>query len=363
MIEMSKKKLFPITYRLLLIAFFAVFVFCLLSFVLPKAMAQLKGEGLTISPPIKELSLKTGESSEQKIRITNPTDKIVEVYPKVMNFKAKGEGGEPDFYESTDETAKFSLAKWISFNQSKLALTPEQVIEFKYTISVPEDAEPGGHYGVVFFATEPPKKEGETSQVALGSMIGSLVLVKVPGQIVEKAFVEEFDTNKNLYLKNNVDIKTRISNLGNVHFKPKGEIKINGWFGSEEKIAFNEQNGNVLPDSTRKFENKWEPKSLKVGRYRADLSLTYGESEKSLTAFVTFWIIPWWVFVILAIVLIVIIVIIIVIIKKRRNKRPPKEKGSTAPQAPPTPPSTPAPPANQPPQSGGTSGQPPIVLR
>lgn len=317
------------------------------------AQAQIKGEGLTISPPIKEFSLKPGESSEQTIRITNPTDKIVEVYPKAMNFKAKGEGGEPAFFESTDETAKFALAKWVSFNQSKLALTPEQVVEFKYTINVPEGAEPGGHYGVIFFATEPPKKEGETSQVSLGSMIGSLVLVKVPGQITEKALVEEFTASKSLYMKNDVNLVSRIANLGNVHFKPKGEIKINGWYGGEEKIVFNEQNGNVLPDSIRKFENKWEPKTLKVGRYRADLNLTYGEAEKTLTANVVFWIIPWWVFVILIIIIIITIIILVVrIIKKRRKNKPPKTD-------------TLAPPLTGSSESQSTSGDSPnkIILR
>jgi len=139
----SIKFLFLVTLALMLTA--GIFSFVL---------AQLPGEGLTISPPITELTIKPGESTTQTIRLTNPTDKIVEVYPKIMNFSAKGEGGEPAFFEATDESAKFSLAKWIEVTQSKIALTPEQVVEFKYKINVPVSAEPGGHYGVVFFATE-----------------------------------------------------------------------------------------------------------------------------------------------------------------------------------------------------------------
>jgi len=302
-----------------------IFVFCLLSFVLAlRAQAAFKGEGLTISPPLLELTLKPGESSNQTIRITNPTEKVVEFYPKAMNFEAKGEGGEPSFYESTDETHKFSLARWISFKETKLALTPEQVVEFKYTISVPSDAEPGGHYGVVFFANEPPKSESNTSKVSLGSMVGELVLVRVPGQIVEKGIIEEFKTDKGLYLWGDVNILTRISNIGNVHFKPKGTIDITGWFGEPAKLIFNEQNGNILPDSIRKFENKWKVSGFKLGRYTAEEKLTYGESEKNLSARVSFWYIPWWLIVI--VVVLILLTITYIWWRKRRKKKGKKSK-------------------------------------
>jgi hypothetical protein len=283
----------------------------------------LEGEGLTISPPISELTLESGKMVNQTIRLTNPTENLVEVYPKVMNFRASGEGGEPDFFEEGDDSGKFSLAKWITFNQSKIALAPEQVVEFKYTIEVPEGAEPGGHYGVVFFATEPPENEEGSSQVALGSMIGSLVLVRVPGQIVEKAVIEDFKADKKLYFKSPSMLTTRIANLGNVHFKPKGEITIKGWFGApEEPLVLNEQGGNVLPDSTRRFENEWKFPALAFGYFNANANITYGESEKSVTESASFWIIPWW----LIAVLIAVIAVITFFIVKRKQKSPKKIK-------------------------------------
>src|SRR3990170_5891864 len=97
--------------------FALIAVFAVLIIYYGKTDAQLSGEGLTISPPITELTLKPGESTTQTIRLTNPTDKIVEVYPKIMNFSAKGEGGEPAFFEATDESAKYSLARWIEVGQ------------------------------------------------------------------------------------------------------------------------------------------------------------------------------------------------------------------------------------------------------
>ena len=300
--------------------FTVIFSFFLILSSFQFASAQISGDGLTISPPILELETKPGETYNQIIKITNPTNNLIEVYPQVMNFRASGEGGEPAFYPATEEEANFSLAQWIKFNQSKVALTPEQVVEFNYSIEVPADAEAGGHYGVIFFATQPPKAEEDQSQISISSMIGSLILAKVPGTIIEKGFLESFKANR-IYLKLPATFQVRISNLGNVHFKPRGDITIKGMFGGEsDKIQLNQARGNVLPDSIRKFEEKWNPQKIIIGRYTADLRVVYGESERTLNGQVVFWVLPLWFLLALGGLIISIIVLIIIIKKKRKNR-------------------------------------------
>ncbi len=296
-------------------------------FIFPlKSEAQVPGEGLTISPPLFELTINPGQTTDQTIKITNPTEKLMEVYPLMMNFRAKGEGGEPDFYSANDQEANFSLAHWIKYSQTKLALTPEQVVNFNYQIQVPKDAEPGGHYGVVFFATEPPELEEDVSKVAIASMIGSLVLIKVPGDIIEEGNLEEF-TSKKFYFKPPVNFIIKIANSGNVHFKPQGEITIKNWQGKVlDKVVVNETKGNVLPESIRKFEEQWAQSSpfwkTPIGKFSADLKIVYGDSEKTFTDKLVFWIIPWWIIG----AAIVIIVVIIGLIVWRRKKRKRKQK-------------------------------------
>jgi len=300
--------------------FTVIFSFFLILSSFQFASAQISGDGLTISPPILDLETKPGETYNQIIKITNPTNNLIEVYPQVMNFRASGEGGEPAFYPATEEEANFSLAQWIKFNQSKVALTPEQVVEFNYSIEVPADAEAGGHYGVIFFATQPPKAEEDQSQISISSMIGSLILAKVPGTIIEKGFLESFKANR-IYLKLPATFQVRISNLGNVHFKPRGDITIKGMFGGEsDKIQLNQARGNVLPDSIRKFEEKWNPEKIIIGRYTADLRVVYGESEKTLDGQVVFWVLPLWFLLALGGLILLIVILIIIIKKKRKNR-------------------------------------------
>lgn len=308
--------------KVAIIGLISVFVISIFSFNL--IFAALPGdEGLTLSPPLKELSLKPGEKSTQTLKLTNPTNKLVELYAKTMNFNAKGETGEPSFTPVTDENAKYSLANWIKLSQPKVALTPEQVVDYKYDISVPEDAEPGGHYGVVFFASTPPEIEPDVSKVALTSMVGGLVMVKVPGDITESGRIEDMSSDKLIYLFNKVKITTRISNLGNVHFKPQGSIVIKDIFGkTTDTLTFNETKGNILPESIRKFENQWSSKKILIGPYTATANLIYGDGEKTITDKVMLWMVPWWLLVIIgALLLIVVIVIIWKKLKKIKDKK------------------------------------------
>lgn len=315
--------------------FFTLAIVVSVFFGYKSVMAALPGdEGLTLSPPLKELNLNPGDSSVQTLKLTNPTGKLVELYPKVMDFSAKGETGEPGFSDPAEDGGKYSLAKWITLSQSKIALTPEQVVEYKYIINVPQDAEPGGHYGVVFFATEPPALEQDQSKVALSSMVGGLVMVKVPGDVAEKAAIEEFSTDKIFYIFNKVKLTTRVKNLGNVHIKPIGDIKVKSLFGrTVDILVFNPQKGNVLPESTRKFENDWQSKKILIGPYKTQLEVNYGEQKVALGAVTTIWIFPWWLLVILAVIMIAVIVLIIVRRAKgtKKNKNKPQKPGPQGP--------------------------------
>jgi hypothetical protein len=307
---------------------------------IPLANAAISGEGLTISPPISEPNVKPGQTVTQTIILTNPTNKMIEVYPQTMDFKAGGETGQPAFMEVGDSSGKFSLAKWISFSPSKIALTPEQVVHFSYKISVPSDAEPGGHYGAVFFLSQPPKDTTEGSKVSIGSMVGSLVLVKVPGDIVEKGIIQSFASTEALYVaQKKASFVTKISNTGNIHFKPSGTIEIENMFGTQVgSLMVNSQGGNILPDSTRRFDNNWGLKWYQVGYFTANLHVLYGTGQAPLEATANFWIVPIWLMIVIGFTLLAIILGVIALVAKRRKTHPKKDKPNNStptPQGPP----------------------------
>jgi len=282
------------------------------------AAAPEQGAGLTISPPISEIKLDPGKSYQETIRINNPTKDLVTVYPVARNFTSSGETGRPAI-ESPGEDATFGLASWISFSQTQIALTPEQEIEFNYKIDVPTDAEPGGHYASVLFASQPPKPDEKSTQVALASMVGSLILGTVSGNIIEKGEVTEFSSNGHIFLKSPVDFTLRIRNTGNVHFSPQGQITVSSWGKTVSNEDINPAKGNILPNSIRRFDGLgYKGKWYSFGKFNVKLTASYGENQ-SLTGSFSFWIIPWW---LISIIVILIALIIFYIVKNRKKNKP-----------------------------------------
>ncbi|MEX0621934.1 MAG: hypothetical protein WD187_03000 [Candidatus Woykebacteria bacterium] len=282
------------------------------------------GIGIQVSAPIYNFQIDPGDSGQEIIKVRNVGDKAETFYPEVFDFRASGETGTPAFIlDSQAETYTYSLAAWITISKQPITLKPNESTALNFTINVPKNAEPGGRYAGVLFGTAPPT--AGANQVAISNKVGSLVLVRVSGDAKEEASVEEFSTPKNFYREGPVDFVARIKNTGNVHVIPKGNIDIKDTFGRKvASLPVNEKNGNVLPESIRRFDKDssnliWEPGGFTVGRYTATLALTYGDPAKNLTAQVTFWVVPWVQLLIIALAVIIVILLLIFLVK-RYNK-------------------------------------------
>ena len=166
------------------------------------------------------------------------------------------------------------------------------------TIAVPEDASPGGHYAAIVVATRPGQLEGG-SGAGISSGVTSLFFLRVPGDVVEEGAIRDFYAEKSVVQSPSARFALRFENTGNVHLVPEGTIVITNMWGKERgRIDINKVNtfGNVLPESTRKFEFLWEgePSIFEFGRYEAVATLVFGEQSRQTVYRTTYlWVIPW----------------------------------------------------------------------
>ncbi|MDZ7744653.1 MAG: DUF916 domain-containing protein [Candidatus Saccharibacteria bacterium] len=253
------------------------------------AVVQAQNDRLTlsISPPLFELSANPGDTVTNTIKVSNLSDEPQTVLVDRRNFTALGEEGGVDL---TEDDTSYSLASWVEVDAGQTTIPARGSQEFDFTVSVPANAEPGGHFGSLVFKTDPtPLEEGQAG-ASVGQEIGSLLLVRVAGDIREQLDVASFESEFGFYDNGPVTLETRIENSGNVHVKPRGTITINDMLGNEvASVALDERN--VLPDSIRKIDTAWEDSGLRFGRYTANLSLVYGGDNAiviSSTNFVMF---------------------------------------------------------------------------
>lgn len=259
------------------------------------AVAQQAGQGLEISPPLVEVNTDPGKTVKFDIRIRNITNGALIAKPQINDFVAQGEEGQPKLLlgEDSQEPSPYSIKGWVAA-LADFTIAPQQQKTINVTLNVPQDASPGGHYGVVRFTAVPPELEG--TGVSLSASVGSLVLIRVSGDIVDKASFAEFYTaqngeKKSFFENGPVTFVERIKNEGNVHFKPIGTIRITNIFGKEVRVlSVNEKGGNVLPASVRRFEQTLDKKWL-FGRYQAEANVQY--NGKNLSRTISFWVIPY----------------------------------------------------------------------
>lgn len=260
--------------------------------------------GIKISPIKIEDVVEPGQIYSGNLKITNEASIDTKFFVSLKDFKAGDENGSPVIIAPGSEDGYY-LASWIDITDEGIDFKAGEEKIIPYSINVPDDIGPGGYFGGIYFGTEPPKinlKGGEQGAgMAVAQQAGCLVLLRVKGDVYEEAFVRDFTTDKKYYnTPFDVKFSVRIENKGNVHVKPYGSIRITDMFGREKpSITINEDGGNILPKSLRKFSTNWSGE-YGFGKYKAELGLTYGQSEanggqgmQSMIAYQSFWIIPW----------------------------------------------------------------------
>ncbi len=275
------------------------------------------GVGIEVSSPLYEYTIAAGKVQQDIIKIKNVGGSEQTYYPEVLDFKSDNKSGTPIFLNKGEDSGTYSLAKWVSVSSVGITLSPNESAALNFNITVPADAEPGGHYAGILFSTQPPDPTG-TNQIGLASKVGSLVLVRVAGTAKESAVIKSFTSDKQSYDNASaVKFSTTVTNNGNVHVQPKGVITIKNIFGGQVAAAdVNQLSANILPGSDRIFDTVWKDPGFKLGYYTATITLNYGSPAQTITSQTSFWIIPWMTLLVLAVLLILLIVALYFAIKR-----------------------------------------------
>lgn len=299
----------------------------LLSVPAPRVAAQSanngQGNGLKIAPVRTDLTIEKGGSRQVSLFVENITAFPLTVSGIKNDFiAADDESGEPRIILNEDESAPGNSFKKLVGALPTLTLKPNERREVRVTLSVPKDASSGGYYGAIRFAPGDSKND---SNVSLTASVGSIFLVRVPGNVTERLQVESFGVantdgvTNSLFDSGPVTVVTRFKNLGNIHLQPFGRVVVKDFKGKvvhEFEINDVQPRGSVLPGSIRKYENKEDDKKQKLlankafGRYTVEGSFGYGSDGELILAKKTFYIIP---FKLIAAVLFVIAFLIFVL--------------------------------------------------
>lgn len=284
---------------------------------------------ISISPPRLELAADPGQTVTGKLDVTNDSQSDTVYFTQVENFEAGDETGNPQFV-----TTREGLATWVNV-QNQVSVRAGEIKTIPFTITVPRSAEPGGYFASIFVRTTPPPENG--GEVSIGARLGTLILLRVNGEIKEGVNILEFATkdSQRFFTSLPVELYYRFQNTGADRVKPEGTILIKNLIGLTAKsLSANRPEGSVLPRSIRRFDSAWitagggaensatevptetvdgffaqaisQAKNFAFGYYTANLDIRYGENNSTAFSAYRFFVIPWQ---LLSIVLVTLIII------------------------------------------------------
>ncbi|MDP2874345.1 MAG: hypothetical protein Q8N84_03590 [bacterium] len=261
---------------------------------------------LQLSPTMLDFDLTVGKQTLEKIEIFNPSlNSPQSVSLSVLDLVVEDETGAYRFEE--DAHSRYSLSKWVTVEPKKFVLQPQENQKAVVTINLPENAEAGGHYGMLLAMGDVPALNSDAGvSVGTSGGVGVILLGKLPGEISYDGQLEEFvpvtDTLQLPLAKAPIPITfvdlgpvnfvLRFRNAGTVHYSPYGYVDVYDWFGGKvDQVTIKPQR--VFPGKIFRVKTEW-PRILLIGKYRAVATLFYGKAgaEKQISSEITFWAFP-----------------------------------------------------------------------
>lgn len=285
----------------------------------PIGASALGGDGLRVSPVRTDITIQPGQTQIVNVTVTNVQTVDANLQAIINDFTAStDESGNPAIIVNPNQYAPTnSLKRFIVPITNTINIPPGQSVTVPVTIKVPATAAGGGYYGLVRFSPAGNQSE-PLKNLTLAGSVGSLILVTVPGNIINKVSIASFDTRvndnpKTLFFTNkDIDSVVRFQNEGNIQEQPFGKIILKNHSG-KELASFEVNNtsprGNVLPNSIRKFTIPLNHVGS-FGIFTLEGNFGYGSNGQLLSSATTFYVIP--VYLIIVFILIVLVIVFLV---------------------------------------------------
>jgi len=242
-------------------------------------------ESITLSPVAKRYELKAGETKIDELTVVNDGKEAYDFIAYAKPYSVASEDYNPDFIT---EASNSDAYRWVKFDQPKYRLEAGASTTVRYTVTVPSDAAPGGHYGVLFVETQPKPVVGGGNAVVRKKRVGAILYATVQGTYRTGGQQDSLDLPF-LQFSPPLSATLKTSNDGNTDFVDSVTFRVSDIFGSlkyEEKKDYP-----ILPQTARKMKLEWK-NATSFGLYKVDISSKFLDQKHDSSGFVL--IVPVW---------------------------------------------------------------------
>lgn len=208
----------------------------------------------TILPMSQNFILTPGKTYTGSITIVNPVNSTSDfAYSvSVSPYNVIGEDYQADI---TTVSAYSQIAEWVTIAEPTGSIAPNESREVEFTITVPEDARPGGQYAAIMVSSDPSKQQSEGVSINNVFALASIVYADVEGEVTHEGTilennVPEFSTTTP------ISVSALLDNHGNVHETAIVTLNVSNAVTGEKIFPTDEDQNNrfseiVMPETTR----------------------------------------------------------------------------------------------------------------
>ncbi len=231
---------------------------------------------LGVEPPVALHDGVPGQIITLNIKVGNPSPKPVRVRVSLgdWNYTQLGELQ----YFPTGKLAQ-SASTWAKVSDSVLEVAGKDVGTVRYTITVPKDATPGSHWGMIFFTGEADNTAPGGVNTSMSLRVAHTFYVNVPPTKASGKITGIFGKPGQNPSKN-FAFAVQYLNTGNIAQILEGRIEVRDRSGTVvTAAAFRKQV--VLPAATRVMQSTLNG-PLPAGDYTALIILNYGDKNRDV---------------------------------------------------------------------------------
>ena len=235
----------------------------------------------SVAPLIIDLDLQKRDIVTKTITLTNNEGRMLRIYPTVNEITVDDGGTLQEFVEpSMIEDKASSITSWLQIGRGRIELAPGESTQIDLTIQLHPEASAGEYHAMVSFPDGSNRPTAE-AKVQTGQLPSTIVRIGIEQEQNQFLRLVRFTVERFIKATTEGDIAYVLHNPGATPVVPTGEVIIYDTSGSEvAAIELNEEGTAIEPDAESSFISK-VPEGLKMGKYKAFLSVEYGEHQKA----------------------------------------------------------------------------------
>lgn len=260
------KVMFVVGFRLVPVVFtLAIWSMTVSFFVFDAHAIMPTTKGLALSPIRTEIDVAPGTAVKRSLQLSNYSDKPISVNLDAEEFNVTDQQYDYAFSAGTN------IAKWVMYTKNTIDLAPGRSESVPYTINVPMNAEPGGHYISLFAASN---TQDDPGKIQTRQRVVSLVYLTVKGNVTRIGSLKSLHSP--FVFDGYEKWRMVLANDGTTHYRSRYDVRVFNIFDGRQVVAVS-GNTLVLPRTKRDIVAQM-PIPKHVGLYRVSYTVGLGDT-------------------------------------------------------------------------------------